>query len=71
MWHIVSSPVWPVGFLEYCVENDSEVDRKECCAHLARSAACKGGAGQQDPPRERGLRERTFVLLLELLELHP
>lgn len=32
-----------MGFLEYCVENDSEVDRKECCAHLARSASAREG----------------------------
>lgn len=36
---------YPTVGLEYCVENDGEVDRKECCAHLARSSMGKGGQG--------------------------
>lgn len=53
-WHIVSFllPFDCVGFLEYCVENDGEVDRKECCAHLVRSPV-----GQHHPPPKCTLRE--------------
>lgn len=43
-WQIVSFllPFDCVGFLEYCVENEGKVDKKQCCAHLARSPMGKG-----------------------------
>lgn len=59
--------------LEYCVENEGKVDKKECCAHLVRCPVGKE-VGQHSPPPECALQEgRAFVFFISrmaLLEHH-